>query len=94
MQIEDQIPSARVSAWHYQCVVRCPHTGERLTSDEVCVPVSALRTQELSLPVFKMALVVCQDEYESEEDFARLNAPRFDGKRLVAKLEEMHFKVL
>ncbi len=41
-----------------------------------------------------MALVVCQEEYQQEDDFKRLSGPRNDGGALVRKLEEMGFDVL
>lgn len=91
----DRIPeSSDVSQWVYQCVARCPGTGEKKASRPVVIEVSKFLAGEASLPTFKIALVICQEEYRSEEDFPRLHAPRNDGSLLVKKLEEMDFAVL
>ncbi len=66
---------------------------ERLLAASVRIPISAYATGAHSLPSFKVALVICQEDYGST-DFHNLNAPKRDGALLVAKLREMDFEVL
>ena len=47
-----------------------------------------------SLPEFKVALLICQEEYDQSEWFNGLQAPRTDGKALIKVLQEMDFEVL
>jgi hypothetical protein len=62
-------------------------------SNQVRVPVSSHASASKCRPRFKVALVICQEEYSAQRDFHNLNAPRRDGSDLVAKLHEMDFKV-
>ena len=58
------------------------------------VPVSSHISSARCAPSFKIALVICQDEYAERDVFPNLNAPRRDGADLIVKLQEMDFRVL
>ena len=58
------------------------------------VPVSSHIASARCAPSFKIALVICQDEYAERDVFPNLNAPRRDGADLIVKLQEMDFRVL
>jgi hypothetical protein len=58
-------------------------SGERVKSAEVRVPVSTFSSHERGLPVFKLALVICQEQYECSEYFHPLRAPRNDGQAFI-----------
>ena len=68
--------------------------SERLLSNQVKVPVSSHISSARCAPSFKIALVICQDEYAEQDYFHNLNAPRRDGADLIVKLQEMDFRVL
>ena len=75
-----------VSCYLYQCIIKCPITNERLTSNSIKVPVSTFTLPDKSLPEFKIALLICQEEYEKSDCFHTLQAPRTDGKALIKAL--------
>jgi hypothetical protein len=58
-------------------------TGERVKSSEVRIPVSTYSSHERSLPVFKLALVICQEQYVCSDYFHPLRAPRNDGQAFI-----------
>lgn len=93
VDIATDVP-APISGWIYQCIITCPNTGERVSSNEVRVPVSTYSSQERSLPVFKVALVICQEQYECVQYFHQLRAPKNDGQALIKALQEMDFCVM
>ena len=68
-------------------------TNERLRSRTVKIDVSTLATPERCLPTFKVALVICQEDYDISQDFDPLKAPKNDGTSLVTALKEMDFQV-
>ncbi len=95
-QLTDEVEETQrpVSAYIYQCVVRCVRTGQRVTSNSVTIPVSTYTTPMMTLPTFKIALVICQEEYEQDQYFHTLRAPKADGRSLIKALKEMDFQVL
>ena len=68
-------------------------TNERLRSRTVKIDVSTLATPERCLPTFKVALVICQEDYDRSQYFDPLKAPKNDGTSLVTALKEMDFQV-
>ena len=95
-QLVDEIQDVHppVSSYLYQCLIKCFKTGQRLSSDFVRVPVSTYTLPDKSLPVFKIALLICQEEYDHQQSFHALTAPRSDGKALAKALQELDFEVL
>ena len=83
-KLTDEVPDITPHAsYHiYQCIITCVQTGEKVHSDEVKVPVSTYTLPDKSLPVFKIALLICQEQY-TNEGFENLEAPRPDGKQTV-----------
>ena len=51
------------------------------------------RTPEKSLPSFKIALVICQEQYSSAKYFPPLMAPKLDGAALISALKQLDFQV-
>ena len=68
-------------------------TNERLRSRTAKIDVSTLATPERCLPTFKVALVICQEDYDRSQYFDPLKAPKNDGTSLVTALKEMDFQV-
>ena len=62
-------------------------------SDPVKVAVSSALKWDKFLPEFKIALLICQEDYD-QECFHNLQAPRADGQALIKHLREMEFEVL
>jgi hypothetical protein len=94
-QLIDELQDANppVSSYLYQCIITCPTTGERMTSGMIKVPMSTFTLPDKSLPEFKIALVICQEEYDNQDYFHSLLAPRADGKGLIKALQELDFQV-
>ena len=69
-EIQDVYPS--ISFYVYQCIIKCWETGERVLSNSVKVPVSTYTLPDKSLPEFKIALLICQEEYDYQECFHTL----------------------
>ena len=59
----------------YQCIISCPTTNKKVLSDPARVPVCSALKQDKSLPEFKIALLICQEDYD-QADFLNLQAPR------------------
>ncbi|TRY68753.1 hypothetical protein TCAL_04690 [Tigriopus californicus] len=95
MQMTDEIPNMdnSVTYWRYKCIITCIDNGERLESDDVLCHMSTYASESKSWATFKVALVICQEEYFSDE-FHHLNAPRLDGLALIKALREMDFQVI
>ena len=45
------------------------------------------------MPEFKIALLICQEEYDKPEWFQGLQAQSNDGKALIKVLQEMDFEI-
>ena len=58
------------------------------------MPVSTYTVLNKSLPEFKIALLICQEEYDDKGCFHALDAPRSDGQAIAKALQEMDFEVL
>lgn len=95
MQMTDEIPNMdnSVTYWRYKCIITCIHNGERVESNDVVCQMSTYASESKSWATFKVALVICQEEYFSD-DFHHLNAPRLDGLALIKALREMNFQVI
>lgn len=65
-QLVDEIQDVHppVSFYVYQCIIKCWETGERIVSNSVKLPVSTYTLPDKSLPEFKIALLICQEEYD------------------------------
>ena len=65
-QLVDEIQDVQppVSFYVYQCIIKCWETGERIVSNSVKLPVSTYTLPDKSLPEFKIALLICQEEYD------------------------------
>ena len=65
-QLVDEIQDIHppVSFYVYQCIIKCWETGERIVSNSVKLPVSTYTLPDKSLPEFKIALLICQEEYD------------------------------
>ena len=65
-QVVDEIQDVHppVSFYVYQCIIKCWESGERVMSESVRVPVSTFTLPDKSLPEFKIALLICQEEYD------------------------------
>ncbi|QQP34630.1 Mucosaassociated lymphoid tissue lymphoma translocation protein 1like [Caligus rogercresseyi] len=81
-----------IGTWIYVCLISCPHTQEKLLSESVSIPMSTCTSGPKSLPGFKVALIICQEDYKGPH-FHELEAPRYDGSALMRALKEMHFEV-
>uniref|UniRef100_A0A0K2U487 Mucosaassociated lymphoid tissue lymphoma translocation protein 1like [Haplochromis burtoni] n=1 Tax=Lepeophtheirus salmonis TaxID=72036 RepID=A0A0K2U487_LEPSM len=81
-----------IGTWVYICLITCPRTNERIVSQSVNVPVSFCSSIPNSFPGFKIALIVCQEDYKTY-DFHELQAPKYDGSVLMTALKEMDFKI-
>jgi hypothetical protein len=95
-ELRDEIPDLKVPVqhWYYQCIITNAREMERVSTNLVRVPVSNFRSNRLSLPTFKIALIICQEEYVDSKAYCRLNACRNDGQDLAWKLKEMGFRVI
>ena len=91
--MEDDIPSNPVSFWIYHCIVTCHETGQSVKSSPVRIQISLSVSSMQKLPTFKVALLICIDDYRSDY-FHKLNAPRNDGIMLAATLRKMGFFIL
>ena len=70
-QLVDEIQDVHppVSFYVYQCIIKCWETGERIVSNSVKLPVSTYTLPDKSLPEFKIALLICQEEYDYQVPF-------------------------
>lgn len=91
-EIQDIYPP--VSFYLYQCHIHCLKTGQKLVSNPVKIPVSTYTAPDKSLPVFKIALLICQEEYDNSACFQSLLAPRSDGNAVAKALQEIDFEVM
>ena len=92
-RMEDEIPAIPVSFWIYHCIVSCHETGQSVSTSPVRVQTSLSVSSMLKLPSFKIALLICIDQYKSDY-FHKLTAPTNDGTMLAATLKNMGFFVL
>ncbi len=95
-QLVDEIQEVHppVSFYLYQCFILCPQTGQRVASQSVKIPVSTFTLPDKSLPKFKIALLICQEEYDHSQHFQTLLAPRSDGRAVAKALQEIDFEIM
>ena len=91
--MEDDIPPIPVSFWIYHCIVSCHETGQVVKTNPVRVQTSLSVNSMQKHPTFKIALIICVDQYKSDY-FHKLNAPSNDGTMLAVTLRNMGFFVL
>ena len=91
-EIQDVHPP--VSYYIYQCIIKCVQTGERVMANPIKVPVSTYTLPDKSLPEFKIALLICQEQYDQSDFFHPLDAPRSDGIAVAKALQEVDFEVI
>ena len=91
-EIQDVHPP--VSYYVYQCIIKCVQTGERVMANQIKVPVSTYTLPDKALPEFKIALLICQEQYDQSDFFHPLDAPRSDGIAVAKALQEVGFEVI